>query len=878
MADIIKQFGSVSDFRNIGTQNVEIPNPHLFYNGNGYNINNSGVTWPFRYGNGSPTYHDGIKGRSVSLNGGHGIFPSAGVPASRKYMVSVWAKPSAYDVDTDTTWSTIATNRGHGWSDKGIHIAIYNDWSINGQVNVRAYGAASTMLYSHSGNEGTGTFTMSADEWTLITVLYDADAAYPTRVFFNGELSMYTAVDADLTAGHGNSFTVGDMINTDESAAYPFYGEIDDVVYAYGDDVWTPEQIKAYYDSVTGGQFIDYEADAGSASLGRVNGGMTYTTTPISWEPDTVDLGEAGFVDYGIIEMNGTFPSGTSTTVYTRTSHNRNEGWTSWQQLNQRNEIQSPNRRFLDIRVVMQSANGTYTPTIESIDILQDKQVLLPELSVHHDTPLVIYEDHESGLKSLGEMDNAFDIVIEEEVKGEDMLTFMLPINDMKRHSIGEEPVEMVATLGNRYYVVKEVFDRRDERGKPSSEFICEARWTELRDWYVSDYSVTYSTARNALETMVKRIFRESDDPVFDWTIGHVFSDDSVLEAKLRTVKAEWSDVLSVLRDIEETWGGELLFDTENRVIHLLGKIGTDNGIKFYYEKNLKNIERQINTYDLITRIYPKGDGDLDITTVNDGVAYLENRKWVDKLGLRRKTIPFRWQDKRYTIPLNLKEDAALMLEEMSKPNVSYLTEIRDLSALTGHEHEAFNLGDVITAVDNDLFGEEIPNRIMRRKQNVRLPENTVVELSQPKKTLADIRSRAIDDQIANMVESDPLSKTDAQQMTVFNNLLNSRADDGFSDWVHEANGTNFELANAGFSGSWSWKVVPEYGKDAQMTQTVEGVSHRSTYTVSASVATTGELTRGSSDEAFVGIKVLVYYEGEAEPETHYLAVPDITD
>lgn len=878
MADTIKSFTNESEFRNIGTQGIEINQPHLFYNGNGFDINNSGVEWQFRYANGTPTYQDGIKGQSVKLNGGHGIFPSAGVPASNKYMVSAWVKPSAYDVATDTTWSIMATNRGHGWPNNGFHLAIYNDSTINGQVNVRGYGSSGTTdLYSYSGVEGTGTFTLAQDEWTHIAVVYDQSNQYPVRVYFNGELDMFTSTDPDMTAGHGNSFTIGDMITGSEASQYPFDGEIDDVVYLYGEDVWTPQQINDYVTTVTGGQFIDYETKPGSMVLGRVNGGLRYTTTALPWVSESIDLGTDGFVDYGIVNVNGTFPAGTYVDVYTRTSSDEST-WTNWEAVNQRNEINSPNRRFVQIRVILQSADGVYTPTVESIDVIQKTRVVLPDLSVDSDADLKLFEDLESGMSALGVLHNAYEIIIEEEVKGEDLLTFKVPINDMKRKEIGDEPVEMVAVLGNRYYTIKEVYDRRDDTGKPFTEFISESRWTELRDWFVDGLEVTYSTARNALEQMVAHIFRESGDPAFNWTIGHVFTNDSTLESKLRSVSADWKDVLSVIRDIEETWGGELMFDTENRVIHLLGKIGGDSGVNFYYEKNLKNIERQVDTYDLITRIYPTGEGELDITTVNDGVPYLENREWVDKLGLRRKVIPYKWKDKRYTVPLNLKEDGRNMLDEMAKPKVSYTTEIRDLSELTGHEHESFNLGDVITAVDNDLFGEEIVNRVMRRKQDVRTPEKTVVELSQPKKTLADVRSRAIDDQIEDMAASDPLSKSDAQQMTVFNNLLNSRADDGFSYWVHEANGTEFELANAGFSGAWSWKVVPDYGVDAQMTQTVEGVSHRSTYTVSASVAHEGDITRGSSDDAFIGIKVLVYYEGEAEPEVHYLGVPDVTD
>src|SRR5699024_1446566 len=255
--------------------------------------------------------------------------------------------------------------------------------------------------------------------------------------------------------------------------------------------------------------------------------------------------------------------------------------------------------------------------------------------------------------------------------------------------------------------VVKEVLDRRDESGNLYSDFICEARWTELRDWYVDGIEVVGVSARFALQAIIDNLFREEDDPEFDWTIGRVDIE------KRRTLRSEWKDVLSLVRDVADIWGGEILFDTKNKVIHLLEKIGTDSGVRFIYEKNLKNIERVIDTYDLVTRIYPTGKGELDITTVNNGKPYLENRKWVDKLKLRRKIIPYKWKDERYTVPENLKEDGQRLLDEMSKPNVAYTTTVHDLSTLTGHEHESFDLGDTVTAVDNDLFGEDIANRMM---------------------------------------------------------------------------------------------------------------------------------------------------------------------
>jgi phage minor structural protein len=874
LATQVKLFAAKEDFRRIGIQDFAI-NPYFYHNGKDWIIDGSGLN-TFKY-NGTPTFVEGKRGTGFKVNGGSALWSRAGMPVSNKYAISLWVKLSAQDLQSSAAWKILATSRGHSTSggtaypNKGIHIAVYNQDTKGGvgTLNVRFYGTTSVDMYSSQGVIGSATFNFQPDQWYHIYAIYDQTAARKCEVYVNGQLILYNASDPNLTAGWSNSFTVGDMLTTSGGGQYPFYGTFDDVIYLYGDNVWTPVQAQDYYNRVMNGSFLDYETTDGSLQLGKNSTG-SYSTSPVSWDSDVIDLGNDGFVDFGLVQAVGTIPSGTSLTFYTRTSADA-VTWNNWTQVKENGEIQSTNQRYLQVRVVFQSSNSVYTPTLDSVEILEDKLPELPNTLVRADDPLYLYEDLEGGLSSLGVLKNAYDIIIEEQINGEDNLTFKLPKNDKKRKEIGEEPVEMIAVIGNRYYVVKEVIDKRDDDGKLYSEFTCEALWTELRDWYVDGIEVVEVDAKTALETIVSSIFRELTDPEFDWTVG-------IVEVrKKRTLRSDWSDVLSLVRSVQETWGGEILFDTKNKVIHLLNQIGKDVGVRFYYNKNLKNIERTIDTYDLVTRIYPTGAGGLDITTVNNGVPYLENMTWVNKLNLRRKVIPYKWKDERYTVPLNLKEDAQKMLDEMAKPKVSYKTSVHDLSTLSGHEHESFELGDTVTAVDAELFDEEIVNRIVRRKQDVRRPENTEVELSQPSKTLADVQSRLLDDQIQTLVSSDPLSTTDVQQMTVFNQLLNSRADDGFSSWVHTANGTQFELANAGFSGSWSFKVTPDYGKDAQLTQTVEGVSHRSTYTISAAVATEGKITRGSDPNAFVGIKVLVYYEGEQDPVPFYLGIPDIT-
>jgi hypothetical protein len=262
-----------------------------------------------------------------------------------------------------------------------------------------------------------------------------------------------------------------------------------------------------------------------------------------------------------------------------------------------------------------------------------------------------------------------------------------------------------------------------------------------------------------------------------------------------------------------------------------------------------------------------------------DGLDYVENLEWVNALNLRNKIRVDRFKDDRYTIPQNLYDVGILMINELAKPSVIYAMSVNDLSILSGHEHETIGIGDVVYAVDTELLNLLVSSRIVRRKYNVRQPQKTEIELNQPKKTLADANQRNIDDSLQILAESDPLDTNDVQQMTVFNHLLNSRAEDDIAYWEVTGSGVTTEIG--GFSGDASWKLESGYGVTNKLKQSIFGVSHRSAYTVSAYVYNEGTITRGTSENAFVGIKVTIHYkEPDSEGKTfeeHYLAIPDIT-
>ncbi|WP_368736254.1 phage tail spike protein, partial [Vibrio parahaemolyticus] len=70
---------------------------------------------------------------------------------------------------------------------------------------------------------------------------------------------------------------------------------------------------------------------------------------------------------------------------------------------------------------------------------------------------------------------------------------------------------------------------------------------------------------------------------------------------------------------------------------------------------------------------------------------------------------------------------------------------------LTGYEHEAWKLGDIVTVDDKDL-NLSVKTRVVRRQYNLQEPWKTVLELSTTLRELGD--SSAVWDKAADILSS----------------------------------------------------------------------------------------------------------------------------
>ncbi len=246
--------------------------------------------------------------------------------------------------------------------------------------------------------------------------------------------------------------------------------------------------------------------------------------------------------------------------------------------------------------------------------------------------------------------------------------------------------------------------------------------------------------------------------------------------------------------------GGDLIFDNANKLVNLLTFSGTDSGALFFYKKNMKSIQWVIDTTSLITRLYAVGADGMTFANINDGKPYVEDFTYTGEI--RIKTLDC----SNFTNPYQMLEFANMRLADYAAPRISYVLKAMDLTVLTGYEHEAWNLGDTVMVVDEDL-DLSIKTRIVRREYNLQESWNTVLELSTTLRELGDSTSQW--DAAADVLEgANYIDNQQLQNFVPFNHLKNSRADSNFSYWTN----SGFDVdAENGVTGTASFKCEGAY-------------------------------------------------------------------
>jgi phage minor structural protein len=392
--------------------------------------------------------------------------------------------------------------------------------------------------------------------------------------------------------------------------------------------------------------------------------------------------------------------------------------WTEWQAVGANGELESPAKKYIKYRVTLSTTNTARTPTLTSISLYDNPKPLYTKLG--YARPVIL--DSDGNVEAV--LDNAYDIIVTSEINGVDELEFKLPFQDSKRAYIdNEKTVRIVSDT----YRIRTITDDKEESGKAITTVYAEAAFYDLA-YSVKKDEITF----NADTADVPMAYALQGT---DWDVG------TVNVSTKRTWTCSEKNALAILRAVQNIHGGDLIFDNANRIVKLLTFSGEDSGVLFCYKKNMKSIQRVIDTTSLITRLYAYGKDGMTFASINGGNEYVDALKNTSSDdSLRRiqeiQTLLAQNTEKRETLtklmtqgiidPILFNKETNELLsqadsfrDEINALKNAVSGDVTKVTAATALLRFA-EKGGILQEFDDDLFKEYVNRIIVRSRNEVR--------------------------------------------------------------------------------------------------------------------------------------------------------------
>lgn len=247
---------------------------------------------------------------------------------------------------------------------------------------------------------------------------------------------------------------------------------------------------------------------------------------------------------------------------------------------------------------------------------------------------------------------------------------------------------------------------------------------------------------------------------------------------KKRTIKKTNASAWEILKQAVKTYRVEPVIDSLNKIVTFVEKRGSDRGVYFSSQLNLKSVGQQAQTTDFYTRIIPIGKDGLTIESVNNGVKYLEDHTYSPKI----KT--YYWKDERYTVPENLMEDAGEKLYDLAHPVVAYTCSVLDLAKVSRkYSILQYSLGDTVLVIDK-YTKIRVQQRIVKMTEYPDNPDKNTCEISNVKLSFEEYAQKYEDtsDTVDNIttdngtVDGDAIDNIDAAKVQRLDEVIANSA------------------------------------------------------------------------------------------------------
>lgn len=207
------------------------------------------------------------------------------------------------------------------------------------------------------------------------------------------------------------------------------------------------------------------------------------------------------------------------------------------------------------------------------------------------------------------------------------------------------------------------------------------------------------------------------------------------------TISTNYETTLNaIVTKIKNILGGDIRVQERSGVLYFdyLTDQGANNGVTCRIGYNIKEILREFDPTDIITRCLPLGYGEginqLNITSVNSGVEYIDDASAIATYGVIEGVVTNKDIQNAYT----LKVFGQTTLNDKRQPKLSYSLSALDLSVLVGHENEKYNLGDTIHTIV-DIMNIDVYARVVERDRDLlNSPWDPTLSISTRPITLTD--------------------------------------------------------------------------------------------------------------------------------------------
>lgn len=419
--------------------------------------------------------------------------------------------------------------------------------------------------------------------------------------------------------------------------------------------------------------------------------------------------------------------------------------------------------------------------------------------------------------------------------------------------------VKVFNTNKNRYEFLGRVLysnTTMSESGLITKEVTCESYFGFLQDSVQSYVEEQNWTVSGLLEHIIND-HNSQVEPHKQFVVGDITVEDpnDNLYCGIQR-ESTWKTISDKLISV---LGGEIRLRVENGInyIDYLKQIGTTRATEIKLSKNMKSISKEQDPSAYITRLIPLGaklkvsetttdeEGNetiteveteqrLDITSVNNGINYIEDEAAKEQFGIRVGIVTF----DDVTEASNLLAKGKEYLANNNKVQIKYSITALDLSLLK-LDIDDFDICNY-HPIKNKLLGIDDVARIIKKNIDVCEEIKSTIEVGDSFKTLSEIQreqagkienafntiqntKNELKDYVGTLknAEIDNLKQTIVEQTTELTNTCNEIIMSAMSSYVEVNNGvtvtgiTKYYLATSAENvsideGEWVSETIPD--------------------------------------------------------------------